>query len=52
MRTEVLVQTLRERRRSLLWWTLGLAALVLLTMVFYPSIRDDQALSDYAELCA
>jgi ABC-2 type transport system permease protein len=49
MRTEVLVQTLRERRRSLLWWTLGLAALVLLTMVFYPSIRDDQALSDYAE---
>ena len=49
MRTEILVQTLRERRRSLLWWTLGLAALVLLNVAFYPSVRDDEALSDYAK---
>jgi ABC-2 type transport system permease protein len=49
MRTEILVQTLRERRRSLLWWTLGLAALVVLNVAFYPSVRDDQALSDYAK---
>jgi ABC-2 type transport system permease protein len=49
MRTEILVQTVRERRRSLLWWTLGLVALVLLNVAFYPSVRDDEALSDYAK---
>ena len=42
-------QTLRERRRSLLWWTLGLVALVVLNVAFYPSVRDDPALSDYAK---
>jgi ABC-2 type transport system permease protein len=49
MPTEVLVEALRERRRSLLWWVLGLVALIALTVAFYPSIRDDPALSDYAE---
>ena len=49
MSTDVVVETLRERRRSLLWWSLGLAALVALNVAFYPSIRDDEALSDYAK---
>jgi ABC-2 type transport system permease protein len=49
MPTEVLVEALRERRRSLLWWTLGLGALVALNVAFYPSVRDDPALSDYAK---
>lgn len=49
MTTEIVVQTIRERRRSLLWWTLGLAALVLLNVAFYPSVRDDDALKDYAK---
>jgi ABC-2 type transport system permease protein len=49
MRTEVLLQTLRERRRSLLWWTLGLVAFVLLNIAFYPSVSNDEALSTYAE---
>lgn len=49
MRTEVVLQTLRERRRSLVWWTPGLAALVLLNVAFYPSVRDDEALSTYAK---
>ena len=49
MPTEVLVETLRERLRSLLWWTLGLTATIALTVAFYPSIRDDPALSDYAQ---
>jgi ABC-2 type transport system permease protein len=49
VRTEVLAEALRERRRSLLWWALGLAALVALNVAFYPSVRDDPALSDYAK---
>jgi ABC-2 type transport system permease protein len=49
MPTEVLVEVLRERRRSLLWWVLGLAALIALNVAFYPSVRDDEALSDYAK---
>jgi len=47
--TDVLSQALRERRRSLLWWTLGLVLLIAVTVAFYPSIRDDPALSDYAK---
>jgi ABC-2 type transport system permease protein len=49
MPSEVLVESIRERRRGLAWWALGLAALVALNVAFYPSIRDDQALSDYAK---
>lgn len=49
MPTEVLIEALRERRRSLLWWVLGLAALIALNIAFYPSVRDDAALSDYAK---
>lgn len=49
MATEVLAETLRERGRSLLWWTLGLVALVGVTIAFYPSISDDTTLSDYGE---
>ena len=49
MRTEVVLEALRERRRSLLWWTLGLTALIALNVAFYPSVRDDPALSDYAK---
>jgi hypothetical protein len=48
MPLEVFAEALRERRRSLLWWTLGLAALVALNVAFYPSVRDDPALGDYA----
>jgi ABC-2 type transport system permease protein len=49
MATDVLVEALRERQRSLLWWTLGLVALIGVTIAFYPSIRDDPSLSDYAK---
>ena len=47
MPAEVLMEALRARRRSLLWWSLGLVGLVGLTVAFYPSVRDDQALNDY-----
>jgi ABC-2 type transport system permease protein len=47
--TDVLVETMRERTRSTLWWSIGLAALVALTVAFYPSVRDDTALNDYTK---
>ena len=49
MRAEVALQALRERRRSLLWWSLGLLALVALNIAFYPSIRDDTSINDYVK---
>jgi len=49
MGTDVLAETLRERRRSLLWWTLGVVGLVGLTVAFYPSVKDSAGLSDYAK---
>jgi beta-exotoxin I transport system permease protein len=49
MGTEVVWQTLRERRRSLLWWGLGIVALVGINIAFYPSVRDSAGLSDYSK---
>lgn len=49
MPTEVLLESLRERSRSTLWWALGLVLLLGVTIAFYPSIHDDDALSDYAK---
>jgi ABC-2 type transport system permease protein len=49
MRAEILVESIRERARSLAWWALGLVLLVGVNVAFYPSVRDDEALSDYAK---
>jgi len=49
MPTEVVVESVLERQRSVLWWTIGIVGLIALTMAFYPSVRDDQALADYAK---
>lgn len=43
------METLRDRRRSMAWWTAGLIALVVLTLIFYPSIRDSSGLNDYTK---
>jgi ABC-2 type transport system permease protein len=39
--TSIFAKTLWDRRRSTVWWMLGLAALAAVTAAFYPSIRDD-----------
>ncbi len=41
MRGIVFRQMLAERRRSTLWWTLGLVALGAITVAFVPSVRQD-----------
>ncbi len=34
------VRFVQDRRRSLLWWSVGMVALVLFTVALYPSLRD------------
>ena len=41
MLSSVLAKTVRDARRALAWWALGIAGLTVLTIAFYPSIRDD-----------
>ena len=40
---------LRDRRRSTLWWALGVAAMIALTLAFYPSIEGQASFDDMAE---
>ena len=47
MLRNVFLKSLWEQRRSLLWWALGLAALTLLTVLFYPSFRDAPEFNDF-----
>jgi ABC-2 type transport system permease protein len=49
MPVDILVESLRDRSRSIVWWMLGLVLLVGVNVAFYPSVRDDEALSDYAK---
>lgn len=38
----IFTKSLRDRRRSLIWWNVGLVALSLLMMLFYPTIREQR----------
>ncbi|MBI2873428.1 MAG: ABC transporter permease subunit [Chloroflexi bacterium] len=40
MLRSVLLKSLRDQRRALLWWGTGLVALAVFTLLFYPSFRD------------
>jgi ABC-2 type transport system permease protein len=45
----VLLKTLRDMQRSLLWWALGLAGLVALLVAVYPTVRDNPDLTKLVE---
>jgi len=50
MLRNVLLKTLRDQRRALMWWSIGIAAMVLFTVPFYPSLRDQaESLNKYME---
>jgi len=36
----VFAKTLRDQRRAVVWWALGLVALTLVTILYYPTIRE------------
>ena len=47
MLSNVFLKSLRDQRRSYIWWVIGLVALTVLTILFYPSIKDSP---DFNEL--
>ena len=49
MLCNVILKTLRDRRRSLLFWGLGMVALAVIMVAFFPVIRDAPFVSEYLE---
>jgi ABC-2 type transport system permease protein len=45
MLRNVALKSLRDARRGFMWWSLGLVALVALTVAFYPSVHDEPGLN-------
>ena len=46
----VLLKTIRDQRRALLWWSIGLLGVALMYAGVYPSIRDNaETLNEYME---
>jgi ABC-2 type transport system permease protein len=39
----------RDRRRSLLWWSVGIVLLVLFTVALYPSLKGEESLNEVIE---
>ena len=42
----VFLKSLRDQRRSFTWWAIGLVALTLLTVLFYPALGDAPELNE------
>lgn len=49
MRVSVLGKTLRDYRRSLAWWSLGILGLLALYVAIYPTVRDTPGLDELFE---
>ena len=49
MLSNIFMKTLRDQRRSLLFWGIGVAALTVVTVLFYPTISDMPELSEVFE---
>jgi ABC-2 type transport system permease protein len=46
---EVALRMVRDALRSIAWWTVGVAALVWVNVIFYPSVRESPEIEDFAE---
>ena len=50
MLNNLFMKTIRDQRRSLMWWGIGIAAYGFIMMLFYPSMqKSEAALEDYIE---
>ena len=47
MLNNVFLKTLRDQRRSLLYWGIGLVAMALIMVLFYPTIKNMPSISQY-----
>jgi ABC-2 type transport system permease protein len=47
--TDVAGRMVRDARRSLAWWAIGVAALVWVNVIFYPSVRDSPEIEGFVE---
>lgn len=45
----VAARLVRDRRRSLLWWSVGIVGLVLFTVSLYPSLKGEESLNEVIE---
>jgi ABC-2 type transport system permease protein len=45
----VLWKSLRDMRRSVVWWSLGLVGLVAMMVAVYPTVRDNEELNELVE---
>ena len=43
---EAWTQTLKDSRRSLLWWAVGLALYTVMLLAFFPKLKGNAALGD------
>ena len=46
MMSNVFMKSLWDQRKSLIWWGLGFAALMVVTILFYPSVSDTPELNE------
>ena len=49
MLSNVFLKTIRDLRRGLLWWSLGLVGLVAMLVAVYPTVRDNPDLTKLVE---
>ena len=49
MLRNLFLKTLRDQRKSLMWWGIGMAALAVITILFYPSFRDTSEFDEIYE---
>jgi ABC-2 type transport system permease protein len=49
MLRNVYAKSLRDMRRSIVWWSLGLIAIAALMVAVYPTVRDNPDLNKLVE---
>ena len=43
------LKNLRDQRKSFMWWSIGIGALLILTILFYPSVADSPEFNELFE---
>ena len=45
----ILLKNLRDQRKSFMWWSIGIGSLLILTILFYPSVADSPEFDELFE---